>query len=159
MTWVGRGTAAVVLVALAAGGCGTPNDAANSPGPPSRSASPTASPSVAATRAPTPAELAATPSELARKLPPGVPVMPDAESARLPDDPSVVARWTVPQVGSGVYDWYVKALPAAGFEIVGTYPSDRAALIRFRDSAGRTWQLLAELVGDRTQISVQTDRP
>ena len=85
--------------------------------------------------------------------------MAGAEPARLPDDPGVVGRWTVTQVGSAAYDWYVDALPAAGFEIVGTYPSERSALIRFRDSGGRTWQLLAELVGDRTQISVQTDRP
>lgn len=84
--------------------------------------------------------------------------MPDAEAATLPDDPTVVARWTVPQVGSAVYDWYVNALPRAGFEIVGTYPAERAALIRFRDSSGTIWQLLAELTRDRTQISVQTDR-
>ena len=85
--------------------------------------------------------------------------MPDAEPVRLPDDPRLVARWTVPQVGSAAYDWYLGALPAAAFEIVGSYPSERAALIRFRDAAGTTWQLVAELVGDRTQISVQTDRP
>jgi hypothetical protein len=85
--------------------------------------------------------------------------MPHAEPARLPEDPSVVGRWTVPEVGSGPYDWYLDALPAAGFEVVGTYPSERAALIRFRDSSGRTWQLLTELVDGRTRISVQTDRP
>ncbi len=85
--------------------------------------------------------------------------MPGAEAEHLPGDRDVVARWTVDQVGSAPYEWYLGALPAAGFEIVGTYPSERAALIRFRDVAGRTWQLLAELVGDRTQISVQTDRP
>jgi hypothetical protein len=134
------------------------SDAATSPGPPSRFTDPAASTSAAETRAPTPTGLAATPSAVA-VLPSGFPVMPDAEPARLPDDPGVVARWNVPQVGSAAYDWYVAALPAAGFEIVGTYPAERAALIRFRDSSGRVWQLVAELVGDRTQVSVQTDRP
>jgi len=158
MTWIAR-AAAAVLVAVAVGGCGMRKDAATAPAAPSGSISPSPSPDVADTRAPTPTELAATPSAPSAKLPEGFPVMPGAEPARLPDDPSVVARWTTPQVGSAAYDWYVRALPAGGFEIAGTYPSERAALIRFRDSAGRTWQLLAELVGDRTQISVQTDRP
>jgi len=85
--------------------------------------------------------------------------MPEADPSRLPDDASVVARWTVPMVGSAAYDFYMKELPEAGFTIVGTYPSERAALIRFRDPRGRIWQLLAELVGDRTQVTVQTDRP
>jgi hypothetical protein len=85
--------------------------------------------------------------------------MPGAVAAPLPEDPSVVARWTVPVVGSAAYDFYLQALPGAGFSIVGSYPSERAALIRFRDRSGRTWQVLAELLGDRTQITVQTDRP
>ena len=147
----------VALLVLAVVGCGMRNDAFTS----SRSSSSgnPGSPSVAATRAPTPTEIAATPSDLGTKLPSGFPVMPHAEPARLPEDPSVVGRWTVPEVGSGPYDWYLDALPAAGFEVVGTYPSERAALIRFRDSSGRTWQLLTELVDGRTRISVQTDRP
>ena len=157
MTRVGRRTVAV-LVVLVVGGCGMRNEAATSPAPPSTSTGLAASTGAAETRAPTPSGLAATPSA-ERVLPSGFPVMPDAEPASLPDDRGVVARWNVPQVGSAVYDWYVAALPAAGFEMVGTYPAERAALIRFRDSSGRVWQLLAELVDDRTQVSVQTDRP
>lgn len=92
-------------------------------------------------------------------LPPGFPLMPGSVSAGLPDDPTVVARWTVPAVGSAAYDFYRRALPEAGLAIVGTYPTERAALVRFRDSGGMLWQMLAELAGNRTQVTVQTDRP
>lgn len=154
-TLVKRG-AAVVMLAIVVAACGV-RMAGNSQS--SVPASPSVSSSVAATTASTPTEPAATPSPPDAKLPPRFPVMPNAHSAQLPDDPGVVARWTVEQLGSAAYDWYVAALPDAGFEILGTYPTERAALIRFRDSGGRTWQLLAELVDERTQISLQTDRP
>jgi hypothetical protein len=85
--------------------------------------------------------------------------MAGAKSAPLPDNAGVVALWTIPVVGSAAYDFYLEALPKAGFTIVGAYPAERAALIRFRDAEGRIWQLLAELADDRTQITVQTDRP
>jgi hypothetical protein len=156
MTWLERGMCAVVLAAGMMG-CGF-QAGGDSLRPPTAAVRTSASPTEAASTAP-PAEPGATPSGLRVKLPAGFPVMPSAESARLPNDPGVVARWTVNQVGSGPYDWYVDALPAAGFEIVGTYPSERAALIRFRDATARVWQLLLELAGDQTQISVQTDRP
>lgn len=92
-------------------------------------------------------------------MPPGFPLMPGSVAGGLPDDPTVAARWTVPAVGSAAYDFYRRALPEAGFPIVATYPTERAALVRFRDSAGSIWQLLAELSGNRTQVTVQTDRP
>jgi hypothetical protein len=85
--------------------------------------------------------------------------MSGAEPAQLPADVTVVARWTVPVVGSAAYDFYSGALPDAGYAIVGSYPSERAALIRFRDPAGQIWQLVAELIGDGTRITVQTDQP
>jgi len=146
MSWIGRG-AALLLLALAAFGCDLPSEAGRSSG---------AAPSPITTHA---LEVGPTPSELASTLPPGFPVMPNADPSRLPNDASVVARWTVPGVGSAAYDFYAEELPKAGFTIVGTYPSERAALMRFRDPRGRIWQLLAELVGDRTQVTVQTDRP
>jgi len=152
MKRIGRG-AAFLLLAMAAVGCGMHRDAAISP---SAASSPILSnpppPSATATDGPTPSEFVPT-------LPPDLPVMPDAQPGRLPDDASVVARWTAPVFGSAAYDFYLQALPDAGFTIVGSYPSERAALIRFRDASGRIWQLLAELVGDRTQITVQADRP
>jgi len=85
--------------------------------------------------------------------------MPGARTAPLPDDATLIARWSVPVVGSAASDFYTRALPKAGFAIVGAYPTERAALIRFRDRTGTIWQLLAELVGNRTQVTIQTDRP
>jgi len=158
MSWIGRG-AAFLLLAVAAWGCGTPRQAGGSPSAASSPIDTHPPPSAAATGVSIPSEPGPTPSELTPTLPPGFPTMAKAEPSRLPDDASVVARWTVPVVGSAAYDFYVGALPDAGFTIDGTYPSDRAALIRFHDQSGRIWQLLAELVGDRTEITVQTDRP
>ena len=160
MSWIGRG-AALVLLALAAFGCGMPSEAVKSSGAAPSPITTHPLQTTVATDAAGPSQLtpAPTPSELPSTLPLGFPVMPDADPSRLPNDASAVARWTVPVVGSAAYDFYLEELPKAGFTIVGTYPSERAALIRFRDPRGRIWQLLAELVGDRTQITVQTDRP
>jgi len=85
--------------------------------------------------------------------------MRGAKPDPVPDDVTLIARWTVPVIGSAAYDFYTRALPDAGFAIVGAYPAERAALIRFRDRTGTIWQLLAELVGDRTKVTIQTDRP
>ena len=158
MSWIGRG-AALALLALAAFGCGLPGEAGKSSGAAPSPITTHPLQSTVATDAASPSEFVPTPSELASTLPPGFPVMPNADPSRLPNDASVVARWTVPGVGRAAYDFYAEELPKAGFTIVGTYPSERAALIRFRDPRGRIWQLLAELVGDRTQVTVQTDRP
>jgi hypothetical protein len=158
MSWIGRG-AALLLLALAAIGCGLPSEGGTSSGAAPSPITTHPSHSTTATDAANPSEFVPTPSEIASTLPAGFPVMPDADPSHLPNDASVVARWMVPVVGSAAYDFYVKELPAAGFTIVGTYPSERAALIRFRDPRGRIWQLLVELVGDRTQVTVQTDRP
>jgi len=158
VSWIGRGVALLLLV-LATLGCGLPKEAGRSSGAAPSPIITRPSGSTPVTNAVSPSEVGRTPSELASTLPGGFPVMPEADPSRLPDDASVVARWTVPMVGSAAYDFYMKELPEAGFTIVGTYPSERAALIRFRDPRGRIWQLLAELVGDRTQVTVQTDRP
>ena len=147
MMRIGRGTVVLLLV-LAASGCATRHGAGSSP---TAAASPTLSapsPRTRESQAPTRTE-----------LPPGFPVMSGAEPAKLPADVTIVARWTVPVVGSAAYDFYSGALPDAGYAIVGSYPSERAALIRFRDPAGQIWQLVAELIGDGTRITIQTDRP
>jgi hypothetical protein len=158
VSWIGRGVA-LLLLALATFGCGLPSEAGRSSGAAPSPITTRPSRSTPATNAFSPSEAGPTPSELASTLPAGFPVMPEADPSRLPDDASVVARWTVPVVGSAAYDFYMKQLPEADFTIVGTYPSERAALIRFRDPRGRIWQLLAELLGDRTRVTVQTDRP
>ena len=92
-------------------------------------------------------------------LPAGFPVMPGATAATLPNDPTLIARWTVNELGSAAYDFYVSALPAAGFPLVGLYPAERSALIRFGAAGGAVLQLVAEQVGSGTEITVQTDRP
>ena len=92
-------------------------------------------------------------------LPAGFPVMPGAAAATLPSDPTVIARWTVDELGSAAYDFYAAALPTGGYPIVGRYPAERSALIRFTAPRGSVWQLVAEQVGNGTQITVQTDRP
>jgi hypothetical protein len=93
-------------------------------------------------------------------LPAGFPVPAGAVAQDpLNDDPAVVVRWTLATVGSGAYDYYLEALPAAGYPIVGRYPADVAALLRFEVAPGMIWQLLVEHVGGGTRVTVQLDRP
>jgi hypothetical protein len=84
----------------------------------------------------------------------------DGSTPRPPpaDDPGVIAAWTVATEGSAAYEFYVAALPAAGFPVVGRYPGDNAAMIRFRVGPTRTWQLVAEHLDGGTLITVRTDR-
>jgi hypothetical protein len=91
-------------------------------------------------------------------LPAAFPVMPGAVAVDLPDDPTLIARWTIATVGSAAYDFYSAALLQEGYPIVGLYPAEHAALIRFQGPGGTVWQLVAEQVGEGTQITVQTDR-
>ena len=147
MRFIGRG-AVVLLLAAAASGCMAREEAGTSPVAASSVGGGLSSPTAEGSP---PSERPAAPS--------GFPIMPGARTAPLPDDATLIARWSVPVVGSAAYDFYTRALPKAGFAIVGAYPAERAALIRFRDRTGTIWQLLAELVGDRTQVTIQTDRP
>ncbi len=93
-------------------------------------------------------------------LPPGFPVPADAVALPLPaDDPSVIARWMLNVEGSAPYESYLEALPAAGYPIVGRYPADQAALVRFEVSIGTIWQLLLEHRDGGTRVTLRTDRP
>lgn len=99
-------------------------------------------------------------SEVRPALPSGFPVALGAAPQQPPaEDPSVVAQWLLDAVGSGPYDYYLAALPAAGYLIVGRYPAEQAALVRFEIAPGTIWQLLLEGTGNGTRITVQTDRP
>lgn len=76
------------------------------------------------------------------------------------DDPGLIAVWESDQAGSAAYDFYVDALPAAGYPIVGLYPGGEVALIRFRVPDGRVWQMVARGMADGTvAIEVRLDRP
>jgi hypothetical protein len=76
------------------------------------------------------------------------------------DDPGLIGLWESDLVGSAAYDFYVDALPTAGYPIVGLYPGGDVALIRFEAPGGGIWQVVAHGSGDgRTTIEVRLDRP
>lgn len=113
---------------------------------------------------PGPESLAASPPASTRQriaLPPGFPVLTGALSAPMPnDDPGLVALWTTDLPGSGAYDFYVSALPEAGYRIVAVYPGGAGAVIRFSLPDGAIWQVLTRAVPDGTvAIEVRLDRP
>lgn len=94
-------------------------------------------------------------------LPSGFPVPSGAVPEAMPDsDPGLVGLWSTDAQGSAAYDFYVTALPAAGFEIVGLYPGGEFAIIRFRLPDGENWQVVAhDGEGGRVAIEVRLDRP
>lgn len=92
-------------------------------------------------------------------MPSGFPVPQGAEPALLdPDDPTMIGHWFVPTMGYNVYNFYVDALPGAGFPIEGLYPGDIVAIIRFHEAS----QILqVHLAGDleQTDLILRTDVP
>ena len=93
-------------------------------------------------------------------LPSGFPVMDGAVPLPLPaGDPGLIALWESTEAGSAAYDFYVTALPAAGYEIVGLYPGGGVALIRFTVQ-GEIWRVVAHGAPDgQVAIEVRLDRP
>lgn len=91
-------------------------------------------------------------------VPAGFPVMEEAVPVPSPGD-DAIAAWRLSSVGSAAYTFYTSALPAAGFAIVGRYPADTSALIRFRTPHGTILQVVAQLSGGGTLITLRTDRP
>ena len=94
-------------------------------------------------------------------LPSGFPVLPGAMVAAMPvDDPGLIGLWESDQLGSAAYDYYLVALPQAGYPIVGLYPGGDVAVIRFRARGGEIWQLVAHGAPDGlVVIEVRLDRP
>jgi len=134
-----------VVVTVVAGGCstdGSPTPPPHGSGAPVTSGAPPGS------------------SSEHRTLPDGFPVMDGAVRMPLPPgDPGLIALWESPEAGSGAYDFYVAALPAAGYSIVGIYPGGGVALIRFR-VPGEIWQVVAHgATGGGVAIEVRLDRP
>jgi hypothetical protein len=134
----------LVLLAILAGGCAAEG-----------ASSPSSSGSSSFLSEPAPSAVVRTP------LPSGFPVVPGAAPVPPPDDDSVlIALWESDQAGSAAYDFYVDALPAAGYPIVGLYPGGAVALIRFRVPDGQVWQMVARGMADGTvAIEVRLDRP
>lgn len=94
-------------------------------------------------------------------LPLGFPVFPGSTPAPLPaDDPGLIGRWVADLAGSAAYDFYLSALPTAGYRIVGAYPGGAAAVIRFSLPDGATWQVvIGGGADDAVVIEVRVDRP
>jgi len=94
-------------------------------------------------------------------LPPGFPVLPGALAAPLPDDDAgLIAAWTSDERGSAAYDFYVIALPAAGYPVEGLYPGGEFAIIRFHLADGAIWQLLVHGTDSHpVEVEVRLDRP
>lgn len=121
------------------------------------------SPSARASAGPSPSASAGpSTSEVERRqLPDGFPILPGAMAIALPaDDPALIALWETDQLGSAAYDFYVAALPAGGYPIVGLYPGGEVALIRFTAEGGEVWQMVAHgTAGGRVRIEIRPDRP
>ena len=96
-----------------------------------------------------------------RPLPDGFPVLPGAVPIAMPaNDPGLIGLWESDELGSAAYDFYVAALPAAGYPIVGLYAGGDVALIRFGSPDGGVWQMVAHGTRDgRVAIEIRLDRP
>lgn len=94
-------------------------------------------------------------------LPSGFPVLEGAVPEPLPgDDPGLIAWWSTDLLGSAAYDFYVNALPPAGYPIIGLYPGGDVALIRFAAPGGAIWQMVAHGGSTgRMSIEIRLDRP
>jgi len=76
------------------------------------------------------------------------------------DDPGLIGLWQSDQLGSAAYDFFVAALPAAGYPIIGRYPGGEVALIRFGAPDGEIWQMVSHTAPDgRLAIEIRLDRP
>ena len=134
--------ARLLLVAIIVGGCSVaPTESATEP------------PTVAASAR-------ASSSSSSSSLPSGFPVLPGAVPVPMPrDDPGLIGLWESEQAGSAAYDFYTKALPAAGYPIVGLYPGGEFAIIRFRAPSGEVWQVVARGTPEGgVAIEVRLDR-
>jgi hypothetical protein len=143
------GTIALLIAAMTAGACVAPGATGDPTSMPA--ASGVASPSMTlAAGTPTPA-----PSLPA--VPDGLPVMPGALAADPPTEPGSIALWTVDAIGPDVYNYYLDALPAAGFAIQGRFPGGNVAIIRFTTPGGDTFDLalVGDSDGDQVRISLR----
>jgi len=80
-------------------------------------------------------------------LPAGFPVLPGAvrEQPLPADAPGTIARWSSDQVGPVAYDFYLDALPPAGFPTTGLYPGGAVAIIGFQTPSGDPLELVLTL--------------
>ena len=114
-----------------------------------------------AAETPTPTQRASGSVAARVPLPSGFPVFPGAVAvAMADDDPGLIGLWSSDRPGSAAYDFYVSALPTAGYPLVGLYPGGDVALIRFRAGGGAIWQMVAHGgTGGTEAIEIRLDRP
>lgn len=95
------------------------------------------------------------------ELPAGFPVLPGAASEELlpTDEPGIIARWSSDQVGPVAYNFYVAALPAAGYPTTGLYPGGAVAVIGFETPRAERLELVLTLRNGGTQIEVRLAQP
>ena len=142
------GTFVLLMAAVAAAGCTTPGA---TPGP-----TPTPVASGGASSSMTPSATGETPLPSLPAIPDGLPVMPGAVAADSPPpaESGTIAGWVVDAIGPDVYQFYLDALPAAGFVIRGRYPGGNVAIIRFTapDESTLDLALVGEGDGEQTRI-------
>ena len=75
-------------------------------------------------------------------------------------DPALIGAWTIDEIGSQTYDFYVAALPEAGYRLAGEYPGGAGAIIRLRTPRGEVWQLVLtpDESGTGTRINLRLDQ-
>ena len=111
-----------------------------------------------------PASVAAAPSNPSPQripLPSSFPVPPGASPLVMPsDDPGLIGLWTIDAAGSAAYDFFLRALPAAGFPITGAAAGDIVAEFQFRVPGGATLQIdIYANPNLTTRIEVRLPRP
>jgi hypothetical protein len=94
-------------------------------------------------------------------LPSNFPVMAGLTEDPPKSDPGLIASWTSTTGGPRVYEFYVSALPPAGYLIEGLYPGGAVAIIRCRAPDGASWQVVitGDPMGVGTRIKLRLDRP
>lgn len=89
------------------------------------------------------------------EVPAGFPIMPRSVAVEpLPTELGLLGRWTSAANGSEVYEFFVGALPAAGFRIVELLPGGSVAVIRLTTSSGAELDLELTADGEGTRIDL-----
>lgn len=89
-------------------------------------------------------------------MPGGFPVHDSMEQVEPP--PGATAAWTSDAIPPDVYDYYLDALPDAGFELDLEAPGGTVAILRFHASDGTEYQL--DMNGsDPIAITLSAPRP
>ena len=144
----GRAISVCRVLAVATAACMTACAMPGATGSPGEAA--TASPASSASAGPSDGV-----SEAPAGVPEGFPVGLGAEPVTPPADANLLARWVTEVNGAHVYDFYVEALPRAGFEIEQLVPGGAAAVISFRTPDGDVLDVALTASDGGTQIDLR----